>query len=251
MCLAIPPDHSLQQFQKKWIICVDYPGFSSGIRLCGLLQLQLILSCGWIRVAAVSSPGGWMQVTTESRSDGWIQVTADSNLRLTRVPAAGYGLRPTPSNGWLEFWRLDTSYSWLHSTADSSSGGWIRLKVDSILRLTRAPAARYELQLILSCGWLEFYTSVYQVNLKTYSAKYIIFMVCFLPTNFSYHWSRPRLLLQEEAWGSLKKLEEAWRSFKTLAATDSNCSHWFELWRLIRDLRPIDYLQNFDPDAPW
>ena len=66
---------------------------------CDLLQLRLILSFGWIRVAAVSSPGGWMQVTTESRSDGWIQVTADSNLRLTRVPAAGYGLRPTPSNG--------------------------------------------------------------------------------------------------------------------------------------------------------
>ena len=175
---------------------------------------------------------------------------AESILRLTRVPAAGYGLY----YGWLEFRQLDTSYSWLHLTADSSSGGWIRLKADSILRLTA------------SCGWfysaagssppagLDFrltYTLIYQVILKTYSAKYIIFMVCFLPTNFSYHWSRPRLLLQEEAWGSLKKFEEAWRSFKTLAATDSNCSHWFELWRLIRDLRPIDYLQNFDPDAPW
>ena len=49
----------------------------------------------------------------------------------------------------------------------------------------------------------------------------------------------------------MKKLEEAWKSFKTLAATDSSCSAWFELRRLIRDLRPIDYLQNFDPDAPW
>ena len=47
---------------------------------CDLLQLRLILSCGWIRVAAVLSPGGWMQVTP------------DSILRLTRVPAAGYGL---------------------------------------------------------------------------------------------------------------------------------------------------------------
>ena len=148
-----PHDRLLRQFRKKndeqfASITPD----SHRALSCGLLQLRLILSCGWIRVAAVSSPGGWMQVTTESRSGGWIKVKADSNLRLTRVPAAGYGLRPTPSNGWLEFWRLDTSYTWLHSTADSSSGGWIRLKADSILRLTRAPAARYELQLILSCG---------------------------------------------------------------------------------------------------
>ena len=145
----------------------------------------------------------------------------------------------TPSHEWLEFRQLDTSYSWPHPTADSSSGGWIRLKADSILRLTRVPAARYELQLILSCGWLEFYTLIYQVNLRTYSAKYIIFMVCFLPTDFSYHWFRLWLLLQE-SWRSLKKLEEAWRSFKTLAVTDSSCSGWFELRWLIRELRPID-----------
>ena len=49
----------------------------------------------------------------------------------------------------------------------------------------------------------------------------------------------------------MKKLEEAWKSFKTLAATDSSCSAWFELRRLTRDLRPIDYLQNFDPDSTW
>ena len=74
-------------------------------------------------------------------------------------------------------------------------------------------------------------------------------MVCLLPTDFSYHWSRLWLLLQE-SWRSLKKLEKAWRSFKILAAFDSSCSGWFELRRLIRDLRPIDYLQNFDSDPP-
>ena len=172
---------------------------------------------------------------------------AESILRLTRVPAAGYGLY----YGWLEFRQLDTSYSWLHLTADSSSGGWIRLKADSILRLTA------------SCGWfysaagssppagLDFrltYTLIYQVILKTYSAKYIIFMPCFLPTDFSYHRSRLWLLLQKP-WRSLRKLEEAWRSFKTLAGTDSCCSSWLELRRLIRDLRSIDYLQNYDPIA--
>ena len=133
----------------------------------------------------------------------------------------------TPSYGWLESRQLDTSYGWLCPTAGLSSGGWIRLTADTILRLTRVPAAgydlrlipscgltrvlaaRYELQLILSCGWLEFYTLIYQVNLRTYSAKYIIFMVCFLLTDFSYHWSRLWLLLQE-----------ARKSFKILAATD-------------------------------
>ena len=110
---------------------------------CDLLKLRLILSCGWIRVAAVLSPGGWMQVTPESSSGSSIQVTADSILRLTRVPAAGYGLWSTRSYGWLLLRQLGTSYSWLHPTADSKSGGWIRLKADSILRL------------ILFCGWLE------------------------------------------------------------------------------------------------
>ena len=131
--------------------------------------------------------------------------------------------------------------------ADLSSGRWIRLKADSILRLTRVPAARYKLQLILSCGWLEFYTLIYQVNLRTYSAKCIIFMVCFLPTDFSYHWSRIWLLLQEP-WRSLKKLEEAWRSFMTLAATDSSCSGWFETceqWTTSRILTPMP------PDRFW
>ena len=107
-----------------------------------------------------------------------MQVGADSILRLTRAPAAGYelrlsrapaagtqvtadsscGLRLTPSHGRLEFRRLETSYSRPHSTADSSSGGWIRLKADTILRLTRVLAARYELQLIPSCSWLQLAT---------------------------------------------------------------------------------------------
>ena len=185
----------------------------------------------------------------DSGSGGWTRVAADSVPLLTRFPAAGYELQLTRSNGWLEFWRLDTSYSWLHPTADSSSGGWIGLKVDSILRLTRVPAAWYELQLILSCSWLEFYTVIYQVNLKTYSAKYIIFNFYGL---FSTNWLQlPLIHALAAASRTLKKLEEAWRSFKTLVATGSSCSGCLELWRLIRDLRSISYLQNFDPNAPW
>ena len=212
VCLSLR-DRLHQQFQKKWIICLNYPGFLSGMELRGLLQLRLIPSCGWIRVAVISSPGGWIQVTTKSRFGGWIRVTAESMLRLTRVPAAGYGLRPTPYHGWLEFRQLDTSYSWLHPTADSNSGGWIGLKADSILWLKTSygwfystadssPSAGLDLRLT--------YTLIYQVILRTYSAKYLIFMVCFLPTDFSYHWSRLWLLLQEP-WRSLRKLEEASR----------------------------------------
>ena len=133
------------------------------------------------------------------------------------------------------------------------------------MRLTRVPEAPYELQLIPSCGWFYAasdssqsvgldlqltYTLIYQVNVRTLSAKRIIFMVCFLSPDFSYQWLSFCLLLQEP-WRSLKKLEEAWRSFKALAATDFKRSDWFELRRLIRDLRPIDYLQNFDPDVLW
>ena len=159
-------------------------------------------------------------------------------------------MRLTLFHGWLEFRWLDTSWGWLRPTADWGSGSWIRLTADSILRVTRGAVPRYELQLILSWGWLEFDILVCQVNLKIYSAKYIIFMVCFLLTDFSYHWSRLWLLF-EEPWRSLRKLEEAWRSFKTLAAADSSCSCWFELRWLIRDLPLIYYLQNFDHDAPW
>ena len=171
---------------------------------------RLDKSYGWLEFRWLDKSCGWFYPAADSSSGGWIRVAADSVLLLTRVPVAAYELRLTPNHGWLEVYRLDTSCSWLHSTADSSSGSWIRLKADSILRLTHVQAARYELQLILSCGWLEFYTLIYQLNLRTYSAKCIIFMVCFLPTDFSYHWSRLWLLFQEP-WRSLKKLEEASR----------------------------------------
>ena len=108
--------------------------------------------------------------------------------------------------------------------------------------LTQVPVAWLEM-------WLT-YTLISQVNLRTYSAKYIFFFFSFLPPDFSYHWFRPWLLLQDP-WNSLEKLEKAWRSFKTLAAIDSSSSSWFELRRLIRGLWPINYLQNFDPNASW
>ena len=188
---------------------------------------------------------------------------AEYKLRPSRVPAVGYKLRLTLSYSWLEFRRLDTGYGRLRQMADLSSDIWIRVTADFILRPIRVPAAGTDLRLIPSCGWLQkycwfysvadsslpagldllltYYTLIYQINLRTYSANNTFFMVCCLPPDFSYHWSRLWLLLQEP-WRSLRKLEEASRSFKTLAATDSSCSSWFELRRLIQDLRPINYL---------
>ena len=136
--------------------------------------MRLILSCGWLEFRRLDTSCGWLRPMADLDSGGWIRVT----------------------------------YRWLHPTDDSSSGGWIRLKTDSILRLTRVPAPRSEMQLSLSCGWLKFYTLIYQVNLRTYSAKCIIFMACFLPTDFSYHLSKLWLLLQEP-WRSLRKVKEA------------------------------------------
>ena len=98
-------------------------------------------------------------------------------------------------------------------------------------------------------GMLSRSLLTYQVNLRTCSAKYIVFMVCFLPPDFSYHWFRFCLPLQD-ASKSLKKLEKTWRSFKTLAATDSSCSGRFELWRLIRYLRPINTSRILTPMPP-
>ena len=48
------------------------------------------------------------------------------------------------------------SCGWFHPTTDLSSGGWIRVGADSILRLTWVSAAGFEFRLILSYGWLEF-----------------------------------------------------------------------------------------------
>ena len=45
---------------------------------------------------------------------------------------------------------------WMRVAAVSSSGGWVQVTVDSILRLTRVLAPGFELPLILSWSWLEF-----------------------------------------------------------------------------------------------
>ena len=118
-------------------------------------KLRLILSCSWLEFWLLNTSCGWFSPTVDSSSGGWIRVAADYIMWLARIPAVGYKLRLIPSHGWLEFQQLDTSCGWFHPTAVPSSGGWIPVVGDSILWLTRVPAARYELlQLIPFRNWL-------------------------------------------------------------------------------------------------
>ena len=165
-------------------------------------MLQLILSLadssysGWIRLDWMAPSHSWLEFEQLDTSYNWLHPTSDSNsCSWTRLKANFY-LRLTMSCSWLGFWQLHTSYSWFHPV------------VDSILWLTRVPPAELELRLT--------YNLICQVNLSTYFANWIIFMVCFQAHDFSYQWFMLWLLLQEP-WRGLKKFEEAWRNFKTKA----------------------------------
>ena len=158
---------------------------------------------------------GWLWFAADSSSSGWIRVTAGSILRLTRVPAAGYNLRLIPSCGWL----------WV--AADSSSSGSIRVAADSI----RLEADSY-----------------FNITSKIKDLFCKLHNFCGL---FSTAWFQLHLIQALPATSrTLKKLEEAWGSFKILTATNSSCSDSLELRLLIRNLQSINCLQNFDPDAP-
>ena len=145
--LGLMDELLLRQSPKKWIICLDYPGFSSGIEL-QLVTVRLILSYDWLEFQRLETSCGWFYPAVDSSSGGWIRVAADSILQMTQVPATAYEFRLILSCGWLEFQRLDRSCRWFYPAADSSSGGWIRVVTDSINRPIRVPAAGYELWMI-------------------------------------------------------------------------------------------------------
>ena len=271
-------DGSLRQFRKKWTICFHYPGFSSGI------EMHLVTAAADSIFRLTRVPGDWIQVVADSilrltrvlvagyelwlcrvQADGyklrlsrvlvgehklqltpsygtWMQLKADCILWLamscswlTRVPAAGNKLQLTISYSWLELRKLDASYSWFH------------------------PAVDYELRVILSChwfestGWTRLLADLYfnkSSKFKNLFCKIHHFCSLFSTACFQL----PLIRALPTASRTLKKLEEVaetWRSFKTLAATDSIFRGWFELWWLIRDLWPIEYLLEFDPNAPW
>ena len=157
-------DLSLQQFWKKWTVCLDYPEFllrielrlvtaaaASILRLTRFAgdeyELQLILSCDQLEFRRLDTSWScldprrldasynWFVFWLVNISYGWL------HLQLTRVPVAGY----------------DASYRSFYPAAKSSSGGWIWVMADFIPWLTWVPAAGYKLQLTTFYGWLEFW----------------------------------------------------------------------------------------------
>ena len=87
------------------------------------------------------------------RNEQFASITSDFNRELS---CGLLQLQLILSYDWLEFRWLDKRFSWFYPATESSSGVWMQVAADSILRLTRVSAAEYELRLILSCGWLEF-----------------------------------------------------------------------------------------------
>ena len=112
-------------------------------------ELRLILSCGQLEFWWLDTICGCL----ESRR-------LDSSYDCVEFQ------RLDTSYSWLQFRHLDTSCgwfypaakssssSWIRVTAVSRSGEWIQVTTDSILWLTLVLAAKYELPLIPSSGWL-------------------------------------------------------------------------------------------------
>ena len=166
---------------KDITICLDYPRFSCRIELWlvtaatdsiqrltrfpeAKYELWLILSCGLLEFRQLDTICGCLEAWRLDSSYDWVEFrwlsTSYSCLHPTTDSSSGSWIRVAADS----ILRLDSSCSWLRPTANLSSGSWIRVTADSILCLTRVPATRYDLQLIrnyelwliLFCGWLEF-----------------------------------------------------------------------------------------------
>ena len=195
--------------------------------------------------AAACYSCSWFYPAADPISGDWIRVVADYILRPTRSPAASYNLRLSrvpavdSSYDWFELWQRDTKYVWFHPTTDSSSSGWKRVAADSILRLTRVPAARYNLQLswfilrlTTSCGWFysaadsssgdwarnvaDLYFNIssrFKDLLCKIHLLFFSFFFCYLPLNSVSTDSGPGYCFKnlKAAWRSLGKLEKASR----------------------------------------
>ena len=94
------------------------------------------------------------------------------------------------SYDWIGFRRLDISYGWIHPTADSSSGGWINVVADSVPWLTWIPEVEYELQLITTYGWLEFWRLDTTLGWSHPAADYELRLILFCGWLESAGWTR-------------------------------------------------------------
>ena len=142
---------------------------------------------------------------------------------------------------WLEFQWLNTSYSWLHPTADSSSdvcydlrlipscgwlcvaadsssGGSIRITVDFVLQLTTSCGWFYPAADSSSAGWTRLAADLYfnisskfkDLFCKIHHFHGLFFTTWFqLPLMQALGAASRTLKKLEETWGRLQKLEEA------------------------------------------
>ena len=143
-----------------WLRQIFIRNWAAGCCRCGWPNFRgLNTSCGWL-IVSYGQLEFWRLHTSCGCCESWQLDLSYDWVEFQQLDT---------SYGWLEFqwldtscsclkiWQLDTSYGWLHPTADSSSSSWIQVVADSIFQLTLVPPAGYKLQLILSCGWLEFW----------------------------------------------------------------------------------------------
>ena len=181
---------------------------------CWLEFWRLDTSCSCLEFRRLDTNYGWLHPTTDLNSGGWIRLKADSILRLAM------------------------SCGWFYPAADLSSGGLIQVIVDSILRLTTSCDWYYPASDLSSAGWTRLASDLY-FNISS-KFKHLFRKMHHFYGLFSTAWFQlPLIQVLAAALRTLKKLEKVWKSLKNLAATDSSCSGWFELRRLIQDLRQI------------
>ena len=136
----------------------------------------------------------------DSSSGCSIGVAADSVRRLTRVPAIGYELQLTPSHDWLEFQRLDRTYSWFILRLTMSCD-WFYPATDSSLGGLTQNAA--DLYFNISSKFKDLFCKIHHF--------YGLFFTTWfqLPLMQALGAASRTLKKLEEIWGRLQKLEEA------------------------------------------
>ena len=144
----------------------------------------------------------------DARSGLRIRFRTDSILRLTMNCC------------WLEFWWLDRIFSWLHLTADSSSGSWFRLRTEFLSAADSSSSWFYRAADSSSASLTQLGTDLCFNRLKDSFCKIHHFSGLFTAAWFQLPVIQSLAAASRNL--SLKKPEEAWRNFKTLVDNNSS-----------------------------
>ena len=129
-------------------------------------------------------------------------------------------LRLTMNCCWLEFWWLDRIFSWLHLTADSSSGSWFRLRTEFLSAAYSSSSWFYRSADSSSASLTQLGTDLCFNKFKDFFCKIHHFYGLFTAAWFQLPGIQSLAAASRNL--SLKKPEEAWRSFKTLVDNNSS-----------------------------